>query len=66
MSAGVVYPTTTIPVPGDVEAHTNQLFDFDDEYLVQSDIRQTDFVRIFDRAGSGNIANKGSLFIPDE
>jgi len=58
MSAGVVYPTTTIPVPGDVEAHTNQLFDFDDEYLVQSDIRQADFVRIFDRAGSGNIANK--------
>lgn len=58
MSAGVVYPTTTIPVPGDIEAHTNQLFDFDDEYLVQSDIRQTDFVRIFDRSGQGNIADK--------
>jgi len=58
MSSGVVYPTTTIPTPGDVEAHTNQLFDFNDDYLVQSDIRQTDFVRIFDRSGGGNVADK--------
>lgn len=58
MSAGVVIATNTVPVPGDVEAHTNQLFDYDDEYLVQSDIRQTDFVRIFDRSGAGNVAQK--------
>jgi len=55
--AGVTYPTTTIPVPADVQAHTNELFQFDDEYLVQTDIRQDDFVRIFDRNGQ-NVADK--------
>ncbi len=54
MSSGVVYPVETIPIPSDVQAHTQQLFDFDDEYLVQSDIRQDDFVRIYDRTSVGN------------
>lgn len=56
--AGITYPVTTIPVPADVQAHTNELFQFDDEYLVQSDVRQDDFVRIFDRSGQQDIANK--------
>jgi len=65
MSSGVVYPVETIPVPSDIQAHTNQLFDFDDEYLVQSDIRQDDFVRIYDRTSVGNegVANKEQFLL---
>jgi len=60
MATTQVYPTTTIPMPSDIQAHTNELFDFDDEYLVQSDIKQEDFVRVYDRTGTGagGIADK--------
>ena len=60
MATTQVYPTTSIPMPSDIQAHTNELFDFDDEYLVQSDIKQEDFVRVYDRTGFGasGIADK--------
>lgn len=58
MALSQVYPISTIPVPSDVQAKTNELFDFDDEYLVQNDIRQIDYVRVYDRSNDGNIATK--------
>jgi len=60
MATTQVYPVTTIAMPTDIQAHTNELFDFNDEYLVQNDIKQEDFVRVYDRTGVGSrgIASK--------